>query len=118
MEWKHVTAVKLWYTRKYENPSPSTNYLRQWHQEFQERGVVGHRPRSGRPGISDTDVARIKYGFEDYPRKSLKVANIEPEIRFRATQNVSHEKLRMFSYEIGFIQQLLSEDFLRRLPCA
>lgn len=118
IELKSVTAVRRWYTRTYGNPAPSANSLRQWRREFQERGTVGHRPRSGRPQINDADVARIERAFQEQPTKSLRVASAELGIPFSTIRKVLHEKLKMFPYKISFLQQLLPEDCLIRLNYA
>lgn len=41
-----------------------------WRQTFQERGMVGEKPRFGRPGISDTGVAKINTPFSNIRKVS------------------------------------------------
>lgn len=45
--------------QKYEFPPSSANLLRVWLHEFKERGTGAQRPKSGRPAISNDDVAKI-----------------------------------------------------------
>lgn len=118
IELKSVTAVRRWYAIEYGNPAPSANSLRGWLQEFQERGTVGHRPRSGRPRISDEDVARIEQAFQENPKQSLRGASAALGIPFSTIRKVLRENLKMFPYRISFLQQLLPEDYPLRLAYA
>lgn len=118
IELRSVTAVRRWYTTKYGNPAPSENSLRQWHRQFRDRGTLGHAPRSGRPRISDADVARIERTFQEQPSKSLRVASAELGIPFSTIRKVLHEHLKMFPYKLSFLQQLGPDDYSLRLNYA
>ena len=77
--------------------------------------MLGHAPRSGRPRISDAEVARIERTFQEQPSKSLRVASAELGIPFSTIRKVLHEHLKMFPYKLSFLQQLGSDDYPLRL---
>lgn len=72
---------------------------------------MGHRPRSGRRGISDADDARTERDFQPEPAKCLRLASVELEISSLTIQKVLHEKPGIFPYEIRFLQHLLQVDY-------
>lgn len=96
----------------------SASSLGHQRQEFQVRETVRHEPRLGRPGTSNADVARIEDALPENLEKSLRFASAKLGTPFSTIRKFLYEKLRVFPYKVSFLQQLLPEDYPRRLTYA
>lgn len=65
------------YMRKFGYGAAPAKSRRGGLNEFQERTIVTHRPRSGGIPISNDDVARFKNVFQENPRNSQNIASAE-----------------------------------------
>lgn len=105
IELKSVTESRIMCTREYGHLASSTASMGHARQGFQIRVMVGRRSRSGRPGISYTNAARIKNASQKDPTKPLILAIADPRIPFSTPGKALREELGMFSYKTSFLQQ-------------
>lgn len=110
---KLVTAVKRWYVRENGSPALFANPLRGWVHDFQERGIVAHRPRYVRSRTRIDKASRTEHAFEENPRKSLGV--VSAELGFHFNREMFKRKSEKSAYKISFVQHLLQEDNHLRL---
>ena len=118
IELRSVTAVRWWYIEKYGIPAPSANSLRSWLQSFRVRGTMADRPRSGRSSTSTNDVRRVEALFVSNPRVSIRDVERELNIPRSTVQRILRATLSIFPYGISLLQQLLPNDYQRRIEFA
>ena len=118
IELRSITAVRMWYIEKYGIPASSANSLRSWLQLFRERGKMADRTRSGCPYTSTNEVRRIETLFISDPRVPIRNAGRELNIPESTIQRILRAILSMFPYRISLLQQVLPNDYQKRLEFA
>jgi transposase len=71
-ETKSVTQTQRNYRTQLNKQPLSDNAIRDWQRRFVETGSVHYRKRSGRPGVSDECMERIRESFVRSPTKSTR----------------------------------------------
>ncbi len=87
-------------------------------EKLQSRGGTANFPRSGRRRICDDDFRRIEQAFHDNPRLSTRNTERALQIPLSTIRDVLKKVLKMFPYEISFLQQLFPNDYRQRLQWA
>jgi hypothetical protein len=105
-ETKSVTQTQRNYRTQFNKQPPSDNAIRDWHRRFLETGSVHDRKRSGRPGVSDECVERIRESFVRSPTKSTRRASRKLLLPRSTVHKVLHKRLRLCAYNACIMKVL------------
>ncbi|PNF26248.1 hypothetical protein B7P43_G02693 [Cryptotermes secundus] len=105
-----VVTVQLAFRRRFGINAPCPKNIRRWFRQFQESGCLCKGKISGRPRVSEEQVARIRAAFERSPRKSTNRASRELAIPQSTVWRVLTVRLHFKPYRLQLVQALTNDD--------
>jgi hypothetical protein len=75
-ESKCATDIKRKFRTAYGKEAPRRKAIYDWHNKFVTAGCLCPRKRSGRPGVREENVQRVRETFGRSPKKSLRRASV------------------------------------------
>jgi hypothetical protein len=114
-EFMSVTAVKRRLTAHYRIDIPHTNSVNTSIKTVKKTGSVNHKPRSGRPRISEQTVIVVQQAFETRPQKPVWRASAEVHVPQARAHKILKLKLHEHAYKIQVVQMLQKEGYHARL---
>lgn len=102
------------------NAVPDMKTIRSLVRKFEENGLVGDKPRSGRPrsGRSAENVARTSDSVTESPKTSIRHRSQQLELSRATTQRILRKDLHLTAYKVQQTQELKPADHPRRLQYA
>ena len=114
IETKSDIQTQRNFTIKYAKQAPARQSIRNWHKQFMETGTLLHKPRSGRPTISEEGIERIRQSFSRSPTKSIRTASVQLQVPRSTIHKVLHKNLKLHAYKIQLLQELKPDDKAKR----
>jgi hypothetical protein len=106
--------VRREFRRKYRRSPPQGQAIIRWYKKFKQTGCLAQQKGAGRPIISDEAVENIRTAFHQSPTKSTRRASLELQIPRSTIQKVLHKNLKLKSYKMKLVQELLPSDLPKR----
>ncbi len=95
-----ATDVQRLFQEAYRRNPPARSTIRQWREDYQERGSHNHRGGNGRPRISTAVRNQIRDLFIDDPTISLRVAAAQTRVCSSTVRNVVRKELKLYPYKL------------------
>jgi transposase len=109
-----VTVVQRHFRTRYGKPPPTRQSIYDWSKKFQNTGCLCKGKSSGRPPVSEEQVARVRETYTRSPKKSTTRANLESQIPQQIVWKILRKRLKMFPYKLQLVQSLSNNDKIIR----
>ncbi len=95
-----ATDVQSLFQEAYRRNPTARSTIRQWREDYQERGSHNHRRGNGRPRISTAVRNQIRDLFIDGPTISLRVAAAPTRVCSSTVRNFVRKELKLYPYKL------------------
>ena len=113
-----ATEVQSLFVDSYGRRRPARSTIRQWRNDYQERGNHDHRGWNGRPRITIAVRDQIRDLFIDQPRMSLRSAAHQIGVSTATIRNVVRKELKLYPYKLQTSTALTEQHKSSRLNFA
>jgi hypothetical protein len=110
-----VAVVQLHFRTRYGKPPPTEQSIYDWSKKWQNIGCLRKGKSSGRPPVSEEQVASVRETYMRSPKKSTTSASLELHIPQQTVWQIWWKRSQMFSYyKLQLVQSLNNEDIIVR----